>query len=348
MQVCRRGGNPNPTNCFGPCDLRAIVGRYANFGSPDNPAASYRRGQSVKIKYQRNNHGPGGFVRLSIIPPHRMMDKEIHEHNAFHYSCFGATPVKAAPAERKADRWGFSIAGNDGKDIAAGYYAINVTIPDVVPDGKYVLGWVWYGGTGGPVTNEPYKTEPWSKGYFSDYWSCSFVEVKGGAPLQSSYTPIFQNDMQAFSQKGCMSGNDAPEVCKYEPCLTTATYQKPRPFQEGKLPEQLSPSDFMGGSLPGNRLSPINADEATSQDNPFRKEKRISYLLKKRSCYCISAGERCKIGMANQTEGFCRRFTKAIDQPDICKDACCEYCTLAKSFSPSICDNEQVRQMCRM
>lgn len=285
-------------------------------------------------------------MRLTLVPPHRMMDKEVHESNAFSYSCFGATPVKAAQNERVVDKWGFSLTGNDGKDVAPGYYVSKITIPTVIPDGKYVLGWVWYGGTGGPVSNEQYTEEPSSKGYFSDYWSCSFVEVRGGVPLQPSYTPVFSNDMQRFSQEGCMSANDAPEVCRHEPCLVDAKYQKPRPFQNGKTPAPLTISNFNAGSLPRNRLSPISENESAPQNDPLKNEKRVSFLLKKRSCYCIGAGERCDKGMADETGGFCRSFTKATDQASICKNACCEYCKLASRFSPIVCKRENVKKTC--
>lgn len=226
--------------------MRAIEGNFANFDSPDKPAGRYRRGQRITIKYQRNNHGPGGFIRLTLVHPQDMMNKKAHTRNAFHYSCWGAKPVVARPDQLWKDQYGFSIVGNDGEQhqFVPAYYTTTFTIPPVVPDGKYVLGWVWYGGIGGPVlSNKPQK--PTTFGYFGDYWSCSFVEVKGGIPLKSKYKPIFKNDMSQFSTEGCMSANDAPGVCTYEPCYVTGTYQKPRPFKNGRNPLLITPSNFI-------------------------------------------------------------------------------------------------------
>lgn len=180
------------------------------------------------------------------------MNKAAHRRNAFHYSCFGARPVRATASDRKLDDFGFSIAGTDGKRSAPGFYMSTITIPDVVPDGDYVFGWVWYGGTGGNVSNDwPYKREPWWKGYFGDYWSCSFVKVEGGNPMRASYTPVFENDMKMFSDEGCMSANDAPGVCTKEPCIVRGSYQKPRPFKNDNLPDPLTPQHFGGSSVFG-------------------------------------------------------------------------------------------------
>lgn len=225
--------------------MRGIESGNVNFDSPDNPAAVYSRGQSVRMKYQRNNHGPGGFIRLTLVSPEKMMDKSEHEKNAFHYSCWGAHPTTATPDELGTDQYGFGLIGIDGEqhNQGPGYYTTDVTIPTVVPDGKYVLGWSWFGGIGSPIySTEP--QEPTTYGYFADYWSCSFVEIRGGDELQSFYTPVFNNDMSQFSDEGCMAANDEPGVCVYEPCLELGSYQKPRQFKDGNSPADLTPGNF--------------------------------------------------------------------------------------------------------
>lgn len=247
--TCRLGGEPQfgVETCAGPCDLRAIEGGFANYDSPDKPAAVYARGQTVRMKYQRNNHGPGGFIRLTLVSPDKMMDKSEHAKNAFYYTCWGANPAKAKPNELDRDRFGFSMIGSDGEqhDHAKGYYVMDVKIPPVVPDGKYVLGWVWYGGGGG-LSEGNFQQEPTGGGYFGDYWSCSFIEIRGGQKLRNSYTPVFHNDMKKFSKEGCMSANNAPGICSYEPCYVTSYYQKPAPFADGTAPEALTPDHFAG------------------------------------------------------------------------------------------------------
>jgi hypothetical protein len=177
---CRIGGQPSYgiENCPGPCDTTFLKFNGANYGSPENPAATYTRGQSVTIKYTRNNHAPGGFVRTSLVKPGDMMDKEAHSRGAFHYSCWGAHVEVATEAEKKKDGKGYSIADVDGKNHNKGpaYYTTNITIPDVVPDGDYVFGWAWFGGTGGTIDGDTGpadlrnddSTRPANLGFFGD------------------------------------------------------------------------------------------------------------------------------------------------------------------------------------
>lgn len=249
------GGDPSIggiMDCPGPCDMTALQPGFPPITSPDNPAASYSRGQTVTIKYQRNNHGPGGFVRHTLVPVNKMMDKAVHAKNAFQYSCWGADPVPAKKSELGRDRNGFSLVGGDGKlhDMPISYYTTNITIPDVIPDGVYVLGWVWFGGLGGSI-NHNVPDDPHPFGLFSDYWSCSFVQIKGGNALAQEYAPVFENNMKQFWKDGCMSANDAPGICVYEPCKDVAMIQYPKSFKNGRIPDALTPENF--GKIEGAR-----------------------------------------------------------------------------------------------
>lgn len=235
-----------PPFCAGPCQLKAAKGGYSNFGSTINPAREYQRGQQFVVKYHRNNHGPGGFIRLSLVTLKDAMSKNVHTRNAFHYSCWGAFLKQAGPNELSTDRFGFNFVGNDGELHSAprAYYQSFATVPRCVPDGVYILGWVWFGGTSlGPIKdNRPRR--PDNRGFFSDYWACSYVRIKGGASLTSSCDPVFVNDMMQFSTDGCMAGNDSPGVCSYEPCISEGFYRKPQPFKDGSKPPSLTPSLF--------------------------------------------------------------------------------------------------------
>ncbi|KAI0563384.1 hypothetical protein FGB62_40g175 [Gracilaria domingensis] len=232
-------------DCPGPCKLDGAEGGYSNFDSPDNPAAVHWRGKRVGIKYQRNNHGPGGFIRITLVKPEDIMNKAVHERNAFHYSCWGALPREARRDELSRDKFGFSLVGNDGEKHRAkkAYYVAFITIPDVVPDGDYVLGWVWYGGTRGDRIKNNRPVEPKPFGLFADYWACSYIRIKGGDPLARFYDPVFVNDMKQFSSDGCMAANDEPDTCTKEPCEEAAFYRKPAPFKNGK-PRRLTRMDF--------------------------------------------------------------------------------------------------------
>lgn len=337
--TCRVGGEPQfgVLNCPGPCDISAIKDGSANFGSPRNPATTFRRGQTYSIKYQRNNHPPGGFVRLTMVSPSKMMDKKEHDKNAFYYSCWGANAVKATPGELREQR--YSITGSDGKhhDLPPGYYTTNVKIPAVIPDGDYVLGWAWYGGTGGGKVenNGPAKVKPAPWGYFSDYWACSFVKVQGGAPLAAKHTPVFNNDMRQFSSEGCMSANDALEVCSSEPCKVTGKYQKPREFKNGKTPRPLTPQDFRGFTP----KSPSNVNRPT-------QPRTQPPTAGRRSCRCIAQGGKCWKWLAEGTNNRCRAYTGSYNQPSMCKEMCCSHCENRRGTR--LCRNQAVMNVCGM
>lgn len=246
-QECGLGGAVKPGGpirfCSGPCDV--ISNTFLRSSSPVRPSATYRRGQKVTIKYNRNNHGPGGFVRLTLVPVDKMMDKQAHSRNAFHYGCWGANSVPATRADFAKDRWGFNIAGGDGSlhNLTKAYHITEITIPIVVPNGNYVLGWAWFGGVGGTIEkNVPAR--PFPSGFFGDYYSCSFVRIEGGAPVARSYSPVFINDMQSRWPRGCHASADALGVCEVEPCKTLpARQQVPRPFKSGP-PPVLKPNQF--------------------------------------------------------------------------------------------------------
>lgn len=242
---CRLGGRLEVFNCPGPCDTNSLLRPgNRNIPGPDRPRATWRRGSTVTIKYQRNNHGPGGFVRLSLVPIAKMMDKEVHSRNAFHYSCWGGGAVNATAAEMGRDRTGYSLTGSDGRfhDSAVGYYTTRVHVPEVIPDGIYAMGWVWYGGIGGSFKgNKP--EHPFPNGFFGDYWSCAFVQIRGG-PSTPTYRPVFQANLGRYWGDQCWSGADRPGPCAYEPCKPRARFMKPKSFTTPGGPKLLRTSMF--------------------------------------------------------------------------------------------------------
>jgi hypothetical protein len=85
----------------------------------------------------------GGFVRLTMVPLDKMMDKSAHDKFAFHYACWGAGVTVATKEESTKDELGYSLTQEDGQEHdldALAYYTNIIKIPDVIPDGKYVLG----------------------------------------------------------------------------------------------------------------------------------------------------------------------------------------------------------------
>ena len=239
VQHCRLGGVPmvgGIVACPGPCDIGPL---YINRTVAAEPEVTkkYRRGQRVKIKYQRNNHGAGGFVRLSIVPIDQMMNKTAHAANAFHFGCWGDYTILAKDEEMGRGPGGFSLVGGDGEmhDEPIAYYETRAVIPPVIPDGTYVLGWAWYGGMGGSLLGNTVK-DPHPIGLFSDYWSCAFVEISGGDRLTGRSTPVFVNGLEEDWPDGCNAANDRPGVCTYEPCIVPGKHRKPMEFASGNPP----------------------------------------------------------------------------------------------------------------
>eukprot|EP00178_Gracilaria_changii_P027930 TRINITY_DN9328_c0_g1_i1.p2 TRINITY_DN9328_c0_g1~~TRINITY_DN9328_c0_g1_i1.p2 ORF type:complete len:378 (+),score=73.94 TRINITY_DN9328_c0_g1_i1:957-2090(+) len=342
-RTCRLGGERafGVDNCSGPCDLRAIRARhrYANFWSPAHPAATYARGQNVLIKYTRNNHAPGGFIRLTLVTPAQMMDRDAHSRNAFHYSCWGARAMRAAPHELRNDRFGFSMVGSDGEQhrFAKGYYAASVTIPTVLPDGNYVLGWAWYGGTGGALRSANAPQYPSSQAYFGDYYSCAFVRVRGG-PRTRSYRARFVNDMSQFSRVGCMASADRPGPCAREPCYQRALFRAPAPFGDGRVPPALTAANFGGGG--GAR-----ATAATTATTTATTTTTGGTAAAEAACACLAARRNCAPWHARASAWRCRARVDNGAQSRACKMLCCSMCYRRKR-QWRVCWHGNVTRVC--
>lgn len=281
-RACRLGGSPlaDFKTCPGPCDI-SIRRNQRNVTSPNNPAHVYSRGQVVSIKYQRNNHGPGGFLRLSLVPIDKMMSKEAHAANAFHYSCWGAVSVAADSREQLIDKQGYSLVGSDGKfhNLPTSYYEVKVKIPTVVPDGVYALGYVWYGGMGGTIYQNTPRS-PFKYGHFADYWACAYVKIQGGTTVQSKYTPVFENNLNKFWGNGCMSANDAPGYCSYEPCKVEGHIQMPKEFKNGSQPKHITPSNFARTSQSNRNEQDYTIPTPVPESKILREALRTLYKIK--------------------------------------------------------------------
>lgn len=192
--TCRVGGNRGfEANCSGPCpnyDYRMDM-------RPENPAATYRRGEVVTVHWSKNNH-LDGFYRLTLVPLDEMFKKDVHSMLAFHFGCWSAQEYGCSPIEKHRDCF------YDRENKA---YKTEITIPTVYPDGVYVLGWTWYGGGDG-------------YGSFGDYYDCSYIRIKGG-PLTDTYPVLFSSRSSPSRNKApntCLASVDRLGVCWTEPC----------------------------------------------------------------------------------------------------------------------------------
>lgn len=125
------------------------------------------------------------------------MDKGAHETFAFQFLCMNSGLHDCADLS-------YDTCGNDAEGKA---WQASVRVPTSYPDGVYVFGWSWYGG--GDFRG---------RSFFGDYYSCSFVEIRGGAAITEEYAPVYDG-------RKCVSGTDRLGVCWSEPCDVGNMYE---------------------------------------------------------------------------------------------------------------------------
>lgn len=299
-------------------------------------------------------------MRTSLVPIDQMRDKAVHAANGFHYSGWGAHPVVASGDDLKPeDKYGFDMIGSDGLEHSQpkGYYKLDIVIPDVVPDGKYMLAWAWFGGVDGKIKATP--QEPETGGYFADYWSCSFVLVEGGAPLAASYMPKFVNDMPQWSSEGCIAHADDVGQCPVEHCRhRKGHYRKPAAFL-GNGPKPITLANF-GGTVPDappKETPPVDTPRETPapvEDGPAPSPEyspptdpgKMYFDRGSMSCLCIAGSSDMCFKELTAYSQQCVAHEAYYNQPKACSEACCELCKKDDSFSA--CQNSETRRVCSL
>lgn len=193
---CRVGNRRKA--CPGPCPALDTFGQPSGI-TASNPAATWRRGEHRTITWHRNNHGNGesGFVRLTLVPVSKMMDKSAHARYTFQISCWSAGLHWCSSRN-------VHECGNDAEGKA---YGVKITVPTSYPDGVYVFGWAWYGG--GDFR---------ARSFFGDYYSCSFVRINGGTGPLAQYKPVFIAGKNQQHSDSCLSSVNRIGACPREPC----------------------------------------------------------------------------------------------------------------------------------
>lgn len=195
--------------------------------SPSKPAEVWRRGDTVKVCYARNNHH-GGLSRLSLVPVSVMNDRTWHSRLTLLHTCFNT-------GRTACDNSGGPKSMRDmdcGTDRSHVVLCHEIRIPRIYPDGDYVLGHVWYGGV-------HFKR---AHGHFFDYYSCSFIRIEGGLSdycrherkLNMTYKPFFDTgmtkdemwDMKQKEEEMKLEKNENRRKLEIrgEKCLTSATW----------------------------------------------------------------------------------------------------------------------------
>lgn len=219
---CRVGGTPGfMYNCRGPCPNAGGYGLREGLDEA-HPTAVWARGESVEIRWARNNH-EGGFVRLALVPLEYRDNPEMHKKYAFHFQCFRSDPFTCkTKAERLIDGW------FDEKNVA---YKTHVKVPRHIPNGIYVLGWVWYGGL--------HSDMPWTS-YYGDYYSCAYVRIHGGGPLSWSHQPTWWPGRSSLFPNVCETSANKIGQCPEEPCVDRPRELRvPAEFESGAMPPRL-------------------------------------------------------------------------------------------------------------
>jgi hypothetical protein len=255
---CRMGGTDGYTeDCGGPC------GTDRNFFNPDKQPVTFSRGQYVNMQWAKNNHF-SGFVRFTLVPKNSRMDFSSHDQFAFRYACWEAGKTHCSSGE---------FCGTDMEGIK---YTANVQIPPVYPDGEYVLGWSWYGGSKYFPSEElqnnyGISSDPGHRSEYGDYFSCTNIRIQGGTPVQDQYKPIFetgQSDRTGDTGGTCASAVNKLGMCAVEPCgpRYPVSNMVPEPF-DGKSPPAIKASD-LGYSGGNNDQGSSNTDQSNGTTVP--------------------------------------------------------------------------------
>jgi len=181
-------------NCPGPCE----DGRGFDAGTPNR----FQRGQQISVSWLRNGHGLGGAVRWSIVNVDKndYNNKNTFNERAFHVECF---------VQRLVDCGG--PCGTDDKR-----YESTLRIPTSLPDGRYRLQWIWFGGP-----------DPSPNGNFGDYYNCADLYISGGQ---------FEDSYRVANMPTCYTISTRVGECAQEPCRTgePASHKRINEIPDGK------------------------------------------------------------------------------------------------------------------
>lgn len=259
-----------PMNCPGPCGQTGLLqDRGWYFFSEDQGHTKLSRGQKMYMKWTRNNHF-SGFVRFTLVPKSERMNKGVHDKFAFHYSCWEAGEV------------GCDANDECGTDEMRLRYQTEVEIPRIFPDGEYILGWSWYGGSK--------HIDGSDKAEYGDYYSCANVEIHGSINgngawqddkgHESEYTPVFIPGMNDKGLTKCKSAVNRLGVCVTEPCYARyeASWMEPAGFENGSSPPPIKAADVLAITGGDSAYTPTTNDGEDGGGRSGFKIKRVELI----------------------------------------------------------------------
>lgn len=245
--------------CLQACPPIWKTGGAAAVNSPETPSRTWSRGETVTIKWHRNNH-EGGFYRRSLVPVKHMYNKEVHKRTAFEWGCW--TQGRFMCGSSKA-------CGSDKQGFA---YQNTMKVPEVFPDGDYVFSMVWFGGI-------HFLRK---RGLFSDYLSCAYVRIKGG-PFVDRYIPNFvpgKNHRAEVEPGKCVSTSMFIGECGGGPCENKPVRSMiAGVFQNGNTPAPVYLKDVEAFSTPDGKESTEKKEEKTEVKKEDEKKKTDGKLV---------------------------------------------------------------------
>lgn len=183
-----------------------------------------------------------------------MWDRDWHKKLTLLHGCWESGAFKCANGED---------CGTDKNKDAFGRW---VDIPSVFDDGIYVMGYVWYGGL------------RWQRdfGQFSDFYSCSFVRIRGGDPLGGRYTPFFEAGEGDKIENGkCLTSASSINDCRTGCNGKRAFWAIPKVFEMGGM-DDITVGTVKGNMTPGGgadeRKEPVEAKSGMEEEEMPKEE----------------------------------------------------------------------------
>lgn len=222
---------------------------------------------------------------ISLVPVPSMNSRNAHIKYALQYGCW------------ESGEYDCRAAGDScGTDKRKRAFRRWLKIPTTYPDGDYVVGYVWFGGL-------HYRRE---KGQFPDFWSCSFVKIRGGAPLggwhRAKFVPGWGRGIVGGKCQTSASG--VGDCARYGCPQRRSFYGIPRPFNTGKVPPGIS----AGTVKAGFNSNSGDANEVTGLcKSNVCCEKRCGRCGGTR-CNKLPGGDKCCIGVIQRSGRPCSKF----------------------------------------
>ncbi|KAJ0411140.1 hypothetical protein ATCC90586_004997 [Pythium insidiosum] len=146
-------------------------------GCPRNTVGkvtSYEAGETIDVRYWRNSH-VGGFIRWSIVPRGQESKQEF-DRNTFLYTC-----RESGPECRPRNNPENPLVGDGSPDntIPCGD---QITLPDWLPAGDYVLQWTWFG------VGQSFGNVGWAERQFR---SCADIKLTSTGSKKKPACPRF-------------------------------------------------------------------------------------------------------------------------------------------------------------